>query len=143
MYVQNSILLGTYQLKRCMFQDVLVEGFPCSYLAIHSIEYRSQDIPYLAFNTAKCDRPVLQSTFITITGFSDPAIQGTNITFTCPPGLVLTGPITSTCMENGEWDADLWSLRCKGKFQLNSKFHTLIIIYSHVQSKCPDNIDFF
>ena len=61
-------------------------------------------------------------------GFSDPAIQGTNITFTCPPGLVLTGPDTSTCMGNGEWEPDLWNLRSKGKLaycQSHSILHTL------------------
>ena len=34
---------------------------------------------------------------------SDPALEGTDITFGCLPELVLVGPNTSTCMENGEW----------------------------------------
>ena len=41
---------------------------------------------------------------------------GANVMFTCPPGLVLTGPNTSTCMENGEWEPDLDNrqISCKG-----------------------------
>ena len=35
-----------------------------------------------------------------------PAVEGTSVTFSCPPGLVLTGPNTSTCMRNGEWEPD-------------------------------------
>ena len=66
---------------------------------------------------AKCDYPVFQTTFLTVMNFSDPAIQDTNITFSCPPGLALIGSDTSMCTENGEWDKDLWSLRCKGKLE--------------------------
>ena len=36
------------------------------------------------------------------------------MTFSCPPGLVLTGPIASTCMRNGEWEPDLHELKCLG-----------------------------
>ena len=47
---------------------------------------------------------------------SDIFVEGGNVTFTCPSGLVLTGPNTSTCMGNGEWEPDLHTgqLSCKG-----------------------------
>ena len=38
---------------------------------------------------------------------NNPALVGTNATFACPPGQVFSGPIMSTCMENGEWELDL------------------------------------
>ena len=36
------------------------------------------------------------------------------VTFNCPFGLALTGPNTSTCMENGEWKPDPRNVMCKG-----------------------------
>ena len=59
---------------------------------------------------------------------SDIVLGGANITFTCPAGLVLTGPNTSTCMENGEWEPDLHTLRqlkCKGTPPLMILLHDL------------------
>ena len=46
--------------------------------------------------------------------YSRPAIEGTIATFSCPAELVLTGPNTTTCMENGEWEPDLKETMCKG-----------------------------
>jgi hypothetical protein len=49
---------------------------------------------------------------------SDPAIylEGDSVTFTCPPGLILTGPSTSRCLGNGEWEPDLRTSQptCRG-----------------------------
>ena len=53
---------------------------------------------------------------ITIHGSMNPAIEGTNVTFSCPHGLVLNGPNTSTCMRNGEWEADPQNLSCLGDY---------------------------
>ena len=44
-----------------------------------------------------------------------PLTEGSIFNFTCPPGLVLTGPNTTTCMENGEWEPDLSQAKCIGK----------------------------
>ena len=41
-------------------------------------------------------------------------IEGVNITFSCPPGHVLTGPKSTTCMENGEWEPDPEDIKCNG-----------------------------
>ena len=43
-----------------------------------------------------------------------PAIEGTNITFICPPGMVLIGTNSTTCMENGQWDPDPRDVKCQG-----------------------------
>ena len=49
----------------------------------------------------------------------EPAVylEGSNVTFTCPPGLVLTGPSTSRCLGNGEWEPHL-QVTCKGAHYL-------------------------
>ena len=39
---------------------------------------------------------------------------GDNVDLSCPPGLVLTGPNTTTCMEDGEWEPDPSDSTCKG-----------------------------
>ena len=39
---------------------------------------------------------------------------GSNITLSCPPGLVLSGPSTSICMENGEWEPHPSEVECEG-----------------------------
>ena len=55
---------------------------------------------------------------ITIHGFiiMNPAIEGTNVTFHCPHGLLFNGPNTSTCMGSGEWEPDPQKLRCLGDY---------------------------
>ena len=52
----------------------------------------------------------------------NPAMQGTTVSFSCPPGLLLIGSNASTCMGNGEWEPDIKGTRCKGH---------LIIHYSY------------
>ena len=47
---------------------------------------------------------------------SDTFLEGTNIAFSCPPGLVLTGPNKSTCMGNGEWEPSPNEVECKGEY---------------------------
>ena len=43
---------------------------------------------------------------------NDQPIEGSTITFSCPPGLVLIGPNLATCMDNGEWEPVLSGLIC-------------------------------
>ena len=47
--------------------------------------------------------------------YSDPALEGTNVTFDCLSGLVLVGSNTSTCMENGQWNPDSANVVCEGE----------------------------
>ena len=39
-------------------------------------------------------------------------IEGSTVTFSCHPGLVLTGPSSATCAGNGEWEPDPSQLMC-------------------------------
>ena len=39
-------------------------------------------------------------------------IEGSTVRFSCPPELVLVGPNSATCTENGEWEPDPSGLMC-------------------------------
>ena len=45
-------------------------------------------------------------------GYEDPALEGQTITITCPPGWILNGSNSSTCMENGIWEPDPGNAEC-------------------------------
>ena len=58
---------------------------------------------------------LLRHPIVVVTGPQDnPPIEGQIITFTCAPGFVLTGPSTSACMWNGEWEPDPGEVDCIG-----------------------------
>ena len=63
-----------------------------------------------------------------VTGYSDPAVEGTNVTFSCHLGLVLTGPTTITCTGGGQWKPDPNGVKCTG---YNCNLETFKIIYNH------------
>ena len=49
---------------------------------------------------------------MTVSGYTPPAVEGTTVTFHCPPGAVLHGINSSTCMENGEWEPAPFEINC-------------------------------
>ena len=56
---------------------------------------------------------------IQVHGYSDPALEGANVTFECSsPQLVLIGPNSITCVGNGEWEPDPRHVKCVGKKEL-------------------------
>ena len=73
---------------------------------------------FLVLHTVSCDLPaqLLLHHPITVVNVSQnyPLMEGQCITYTCPPGLVLTGPNASVCMENGEWEPDPREAHCIG-----------------------------
>ena len=42
-----------------------------------------------------------------------------SVSFSCLPGMVLNGPNSTTCMENGEWEPDPREVACNGKTKIN------------------------
>ena len=48
-------------------------------------------------------------------GYRDPAVEGSEVTFDCSSGLVMSGPNSSTCMENGRWEPDPREVECKSE----------------------------
>ena len=74
----------------------------------------------LILSTVSCDHlpiQLLHGNVIVITGSQDyPLIEGQSITYTCPPGFVLTGPNASVCMGNREWKPDPGQVECIGNY---------------------------
>ena len=69
--------------------------------------------------TANCRDPmdkVLDQSSIVIVGYDDtiPSLEGHTVNYTCLTGVKLTGPIMSTCMENGNWEPDPGKVSCIG-----------------------------
>ena len=80
--------------------------------------------------SVNCQNPKDQvNDSVTIMGYGEPGIRDTNVTFTCPPGLVLTGPSQSTCMGNGEWEPDPREAQCKGENKQCHEIPTSILIH--------------
>jgi hypothetical protein len=71
----------------------------------------SKEITFLA--TPVCENPeeLFGDSPVTVSGYAPPAVEGTTITFHCPPGGVLDGINSSICMENGEWRMETSSFR--------------------------------
>jgi hypothetical protein len=72
------------------------------------------------------DRVSVDNDFAIIEGYMDPALEGTVLSFDCPPHYHLIGPNTATCMENGEWEPDPRKVECKGIMLC----YTIVIITS-------------
>ena len=51
---------------------------------------------------------------VRIIGFGDPALDEEVVIFTCPSGWTLSGPSSSTCTRNGEWEPDPREVNCIG-----------------------------
>ena len=49
---------------------------------------------------------------VIVVDYEDPSLERGNITFTCPTGAILTGPNTSTYVENGELEPDPREVEC-------------------------------
>ena len=66
--------------------------------------------------TVKCDplKELQVDDSALVTGYSDPALVGTNITISCPVGDGHTGNVTMvlTCMNDGQWDPDPQLIGC-------------------------------
>ena len=62
-------------------------------------------------------------------------LEGSNITLACPPGMVLKGPSTSSCLGSGEWEPDPRDSKCTGYYQQQScVFMQLIPLLFHDMS---------
>ena len=46
---------------------------------------------------------------------NEPALVGTNSTFSYLPGQAFSGSYRSTCIKNGEWEPDLTEVQCIDK----------------------------
>ena len=44
-----------------------------------------------------------------------PVMEGSNVSFSCHSEFILSGPNSSTCMRNGEWEPDPRKVECRQK----------------------------
>ena len=62
-----------------------------------------------------CQNPAqLVDVYVNVVGLREPTTRGANLTLACASGLMFTGPNTSTCMGNGEWEPDPSEAECIG-----------------------------
>ena len=71
-----------------------------------------------------------------VSGSQDrPPIEGQFITYTCPPGFILTGLNASVCMGNREWEPDPREVDCIGN-ELNNK-RIMVTITQNIMFSSP------
>ena len=86
------------------------------------------------FHAAKCEDPTSQiNSSVTVLGNRNLAVEGHNVMFSCPSGLMLTGPNISTCMGNGEWEPDPGELKCLGDKHIDISLDYHNDNFSHMQ----------
>jgi hypothetical protein len=84
------------------------------------------------FIVANCGQP-LNPDSINIIGYTRhmPVMEGINVSFSCNADLVLSGPSSSTCMGNGEWEPDPSMVECRGN---DNTIHIIIYACSRCES---------
>ena len=85
---------------------------------------------------AKCGQPELlliaNDSVPNIEGYNGLPIEGSVISFSCPPGLSLIGPNFATCTETGEWEPDLSSLVCNNSKGLDSYVYKPLLKHCNI-----------
>ena len=84
--------------------------------------------------SSNCENPEAQlDDSVEVIGYLSKAaaVKGSNISFSCPPGLVLTGPNSSTCLGNGEWEPDPRDVKCKGECDNNTCIEGVTILLAN------------
>ena len=83
---------------------------------MHDVKYRSLLVLFLAVQNIICGNPEAQiaNSEVIVSGYIDPAVEGTTVTFQCLPGLALDVSNLSTCMDNGEWEPAPYEISCSG-----------------------------
>ena len=93
---------------------------------VHLLVYQTNSILALILAHTYGNPEVQISNSVTVSGYTDPAVEGNTVTIHCPPGLVLNGINSSTCMENGEWEPTPYEIYCSG---IPGLFHNLSYLY--------------
>ena len=92
-------------------------------------------------SAASCDYPLqggIELEFVQVAGYRVPALQGTTVKFSCPPGQVLKGPNMATCMEGGQWEPDpsVGQVKCIGNENIYWLMNRHLYIHTYL---CTDN----
>ena len=72
---------------------------------------------FVIITIANCGYPSLlpsidNNSIPRINSYDGLSIEGSTIRFSCLPGLMLIGPNSATCTENGEWEPDPGGVMC-------------------------------
>ena len=84
---------------------------------INLINAHNADRSYLLYiaNCGNLAAKVKNQSALTIE-YNYPALdEGASVIFACSRGLMLSGPNSSTCMGNGEWEPNPRDVECKSK----------------------------
>ena len=97
--------------------------------------------PHIAVTCDHLPIQLLYGNAIVVAGSDSRPIEGQFITYTCPPGFILTGPNASVCMENREWEPDPGQVECIGNYNTVHKIIYVMIfmaksIYSFHSFSC-------
>ena len=68
---------------------------------------------------------------VVVTSYTDLALPGRSVQFSCPPTLALSGPNSSSCMGNGQWVPDPRETECTYDLHgesLQEKFSMFILL---------------
>ena len=65
-----------------------------------------------------------------------PTLEGRTVSFSCPPGFILTGPDSATCTGNGEWEPDPRGTTCNNATLEGQCINSLTILCMHAIAKC-------
>lgn len=75
--------------------------------------------------------PILRAVIVNTEG---PLIGGIMISYSCSIGQTISGPNTSTCMDNGQWEPDPMDTSCAGITTILLEYSQLLAcIYMRVQ----------
>ena len=88
-----------------------------NYQFFHACQYR-------CFIIVNCGNPLDRNQFnnsnIQAIGNSIPALEGDDVTFSCPLELEINGSNVSICMGNGKWEPDPGEVECIGTYNFFS-----------------------
>ena len=65
---------------------------------------------------------------IIILGYNSPAMEGSDVTFSCPSRMRLSGTNTSTCKVNGEWEPDPQGINCDTGLVKNLQWYSFFYV---------------
>ena len=73
--------------------------------------------------SVRCENPLLSITddSVIAMGYLNLALNGTVVTFSCPPGLTLNGPDSVMCTHTGQWEPALSEVNCSENTNTSSK----------------------
>lgn len=71
----------------------------------------------------RCEDPLLSipDDSVIAMGHLNLAVNGTVVTFSCPPGLMLNGPGSVMCTHTGQWEPALSEVNCSKDTDTSSK----------------------